>query len=194
MTGATTPTDISRAISTLEAALAALERRAEAEATVLRERADQAENRADRAEQASPPSATWLKDCWHSLRRSRRMRKGRMTGPGRQGKPSAPCANNWLRWNSAARPGGYALIVRTVAPPTSGRTSLMLRAARSGSWAAIRQRLEQAERVAEQARREAEQARESRKAPRRRARPRLRVRARDAWRVSWLRGGGVMPR
>jgi chromosome segregation ATPase len=44
------PADISRAIGTLEAALAALERRAEAEATALRERVDQAEKQANQAE------------------------------------------------------------------------------------------------------------------------------------------------
>jgi hypothetical protein len=48
--GTGSATDISRAISTLEAALASIERRAEAEAAALRQRADQAEKRANQAE------------------------------------------------------------------------------------------------------------------------------------------------
>jgi hypothetical protein len=52
------PADKSRAISVLKAALAAVERRAVAEATALRERAEVAEKRADRAENRAEQAET----------------------------------------------------------------------------------------------------------------------------------------
>ena len=69
-----------------------------------------------------------------------------------------PCANNWPRWNSAAKPGGYALIVRTVAPTHEREDFLDAESRTQRELAAVRKRLEQAERVAEQARRELQES------------------------------------
>jgi DNA repair exonuclease SbcCD ATPase subunit len=158
MTGATTPADISRAISTLEAALAALERRAEAEATVLRERADQAENRADRAEQALATQRDRVEGLLAQLATVAADAKGANDRAWASGEAVGALREQLAALEQRSE-AGRVRADRADSSATHEREDFLDAESRTQrELAAVRKRLEQAERVAEQARRELQES------------------------------------
>jgi DNA repair exonuclease SbcCD ATPase subunit len=158
MTGATTPADISRAISTLEAALAALERRAEAEATVLRERADQAENRADRAEQALATQRDRVEGLLAQLATVAADAKGANVRAWASGEAVGALREQLAALEQRSE-AGRVRADRADSSATHEREDFLDAESRTQrELAAVRKRLEQAERVAEQARRELQES------------------------------------